>query len=120
MSDVALRPSRPWPADEAQWARDCFHAGDTFLEIAEAANRPVGDVVQLLGSGANITARQREVLSLYSAGIGFQAIARELKPKADARTLFNEARAAAMAITALRRKGIPVPHLRDSKDAPHG
>jgi hypothetical protein len=96
--------SRPWDPEEIAWARECFHAGDSFEEIAEAAERAVDEVRAVLGSGHSIAPRQREVLSLYTSGCTFDAIARELGYRGP-----NARKVPATVITGLRRRGIPIP-----------
>jgi DNA-binding NarL/FixJ family response regulator len=92
-----------WPADEIAWARECFHAGDTFEEIAGAAGCTVADVRRVLGSGRNITERGREVLSLYSSGCSLIEIGQELGISAAA---VHER------LSYMRHKGVPIPFQR--------
>lgn len=65
---------RPWDGDEIAWARACFAAGDTVAEIAEIADRACDDVRRITGSDSQLTPTEREVLSLYAAGLTFAEI----------------------------------------------
>jgi hypothetical protein len=92
--------SAPWSQEEISWARECFWAGDTLEEIAKIACRPVHEVVGVLGAARNLTARQREVLSLFSAGCTYAEI-----DKVCGNTRCRPGAAAASIVTALRKRG---------------
>jgi len=91
----------PWTSEEIAWARECFLAGDTIEEIAEWASREVRDVVGAIGTGRNLSPRNREILSLYMCGCSFGQIAQERG---------GSAKAAAATLTHLRRQGLRIPH----------
>jgi len=99
-----------WPDDEIAWAKECFVAGDSLDEIAEAAGRSVADVRTVLGSGRSITPRDREILSLYAAGCTFEEIAQELQIGGCGYKVPAET------ITRLRRKGVAVPYRNSRRD----
>lgn len=42
-------PFRVWDAEETAWAYECWEAGETVREIAQAATRSVYDVAWFLG-----------------------------------------------------------------------
>lgn len=94
-----------WPPDELAWARECLLAGDTPEEVAAIARRTVDDVRRARGPLTKFTDLQRQILSLYAAGLTFAEI--------DAARGFVGARAgkaAGATITFLRRRGFPIPH----------
>lgn len=68
---------RPWPEDEAAWARECAAAGDSFAEIAETAGRTVADVARIVGLKP-MTERQRAVAQCLAAGLTLGATDAEL------------------------------------------
>lgn len=94
---------RLWPADEIAWGRECLRAGDSVEEIAEGAGCSLAEVIGNIGRG-RLTAQQREVVSLYTAGCAFPDINREL----GAQSL-----AAESMITKLRERGYPIPYRHD-------
>ena len=69
-------------------------------EIAKIAGRSVDEVAEVLGSARNLTARQREVLSLFSAGCTYAEI-----DKVCGNTRCRPGAAAASIVTALRKRG---------------
>ena len=73
-----MTPDAPMDAEEVAWARDCAAAGDTPAEIAEAAGRPLEDIEAALAGLRPMTARQREIASLWAAGLTQQAIAEQV------------------------------------------
>jgi hypothetical protein len=103
---------RAWPADEAAWARECYHCGDSLEEIAAASGRSIADVKRVLGSGCNLTETERDVLSLYTAGCTFAGIDATRGATASGKSFASRVpgKAAASIITNLRNKGIPIPH----------
>lgn len=105
MADREPQAPALWTTEERTWARECYHAGDSLAEIAEAAGRSVRDVQSVLGSGGSITAFERACLSLYTSGSTFDEIAGELGYAGP-----NARKIPAAAISHLRRKGIPVPY----------
>lgn len=104
LSKGRLQQARLWDADEIAWGRDCLVSGDSVEEIAEAAGCAVAEVVANIGPG-RLTARQREVVSLYMAGCSFEEIDAER-----GMTSGRPGSAAASMITDLRKKGFPLPY----------
>ena len=94
--------SAPWSAEELAWARECFLSGDSLEEIADWSGREVQDIVAKIGTGRNISPRQRDILSLYTAGCSFPEIAQERG---------GSWKAAAAAVSELRTKGLAIPRL---------
>lgn len=92
---------RPWSPDERAWARECVLAGDTAEDIAEMAGRTVADVrANVAWPHKALTAREREAISLYSAGLSLAAIGQTVTPGAS-----NPADAAKSLIRRAWRKG---------------
>jgi DNA-binding NarL/FixJ family response regulator len=99
--------AEPWCADEIAWARECFLSGDSLEEIATWSGRTLREVMGVIGTGRNISPRNREILSLYTAGCSFPEIAQERG---------GSWKSAAASITHLRRQGLRIPH-RNSRIA---
>jgi DNA-binding NarL/FixJ family response regulator len=101
--DLYTRPrnQRPWDQDEWTWAIECAVAGDSPEEIAETAGRSVPEVRDVIGDLAFLTAKQRDLLSLYAAGCSFPDIGGELK---------RSWRACGAQVTDLRKRGLPIPY----------
>ena len=92
---------RPWDVEEIAWARECAAAGDTVEEIAAAAERHVEDVAAQLAELRPMTANEREVASLYAAGL--------MPAEIDAARPVG-AEAARKVIRRLRARGYAIPH----------
>ena len=94
-----------WSGDEVAWARECAAAGDTPAEIADAAGRPKAEVELILADLPPMSAKAREIASLYAAGVPVRQIDVEIgtataKPGKNAASRLNE----------LRRRGYAIPH----------
>lgn len=96
--------ARRWAQDEIAWGRECLVAGDSVEEIAEAAGCALAEVIANIGPG-RLTARQREVVSLYMAGCSFEEIDAER-----GMTSGRPGSAAAAMVTLLRKRGFPLPY----------
>lgn len=95
-------------AEEIAWARECAAAGDTPEEIAEAAGRPLRDIQAALAGLRPMTAKQREVASLWAAGLTQQAIAAQI-----GLTSPFAKNVVGMRLKGLREAGYPLPHRDD-------
>jgi hypothetical protein len=96
--------ARRWDAEEIAWGRECLAAGDSVEEIAATAGCAVAEVVANVGPG-RLTEKQREVVSLYTAGCSFEEI-----DTARGLTSGRLGSAAASMITHLRQGGFPLPY----------
>lgn len=97
-----------WDAEELAWARECAAAGDLPSEIAEAAGRPVEDVLRVLADLKPMSERQRRIASLYATGMTYAAVAKAAG--------LGGRRAASQAqgcIIKLRQNGYPIPKRDD-------
>ncbi|WP_370236568.1 hypothetical protein [Brevundimonas sp.] len=100
----ADKPARRWDAEEIAWGRECLASGDSVEEIAETAGCAVAEVVANIGPG-RLTAQQREVVSLYVAGLSFAEIDAER-----GHLTGRPGSAAAAMITGLRQRGVAIPY----------
>lgn len=100
----ADKPARRWDAEEIAWGRECLASGDSVEEIAETAGCAVAEVVANIGPG-RLTAQQREVVSLYVAGLSFAEIDAQR-----GHTTGRPGSAAAAMITGLRQRGVAIPY----------
>lgn len=91
-------------AEELAWARECAAAGLDLIEIAEAADRPISEIGQMLADLKPMTAQQREVASLFAAGLTCQAIAERVGRRG--RHAKNSIQSD---LRRLRRRGYPIP-----------
>lgn len=98
-------PSPPMSGEERAWVHECFLAGDSIDEIAATAGRPRADIVGVVGSGRSLSDTEREILSLYASGCTFPEIDRERGG-----AYAKPGKAAAAAITKLRRRGLAIPY----------
>jgi len=94
-----------WDGEEVVWARECAAAGDSLEEIAAAAGRPLDEVRLILADLPPMSAKAREIASLYAAGVPVRQIDVEIgtataKPGKNASSRLNE----------LRRRGYDIPH----------
>lgn len=94
-----------WDGDEVAWARECAAAGDAPEEIAQAAGRPLSEVQLILADLPPMTAKLREIASLYAAGVPVRQIDIEIGTDTP-----NPGKNAASRINELRRRGYAIPH----------
>lgn len=94
---------RLWSRAERDWGRECLRSGDSVEEIAEMAGCDRAEVVGNLGVG-RLNPRQREIVSLYTAGASFPEINAELGYRS---------RCAESIITDLRSGGYPLAYRRE-------
>lgn len=99
-----------WSGDEVAWARECAAAGDTPAEIADAAGRPLAEVQLILADLPPMSAKAREIASLYAAGVPVRKIDIEIGTETD-----KPGRNAASRINLLRRLGYDIPHRRSDE-----
>ncbi len=95
-------------AEEIAWVRECAAAGDTPAEIADAAGRPLAEIEAALAGLKPMTERQREIASLFAAGLTLQAIAdlRGSRSRYGRNSIGNE-------LNGLRSRGYPIPKRTD-------
>lgn len=100
--------AQPWDREEVAWARECLAAGDTLEEIADMSGRTLGDVEARLGR-IRLTPMQREVLSLYAAGLTYAEID-TLRGRAAPKRGKHGAAASLIVSRMRHEKRLPVPY----------
>ncbi len=99
-------------AEEITWARECAAAGDTIFEIAEAAGRRLREIRAALSGLKPMTDCQREIASLYAAGLTVV----EIEAAIGASPL-NGGCYARRTLHGLRDRGYPIPYREAAQPA---
>lgn len=97
--------SPAWDNDELAWARECAAAGDSLEEIAETSGRSLDEVKLMLSDLPPMSAKAREIASLYAAGVPVRQIDVEIGTPTP-----HPGKNAASRLNELRRRGYPIPH----------